>query len=221
MAAYDYGKQYYLTKGYESIWERSSQDIYKSLKSWETTVDPEDLVLIREEMENRSVNKAKGFCAYKIRLPNGESKFIKNIAHTFNDTNGNPLFIAGIDESVNQVQWEKWKLNIKENTALKSADILAGFQKIIEKEMHGSIIAPSNNVVLFSDPKKRTINIKGMEVRLSKRESEALDYLKQGFSAKQTAYEMQISVRTVECYLENLRKKTHCRTKIALVGCLH
>lgn len=221
ITSHDYGKQYYLSNGYETIWERPAKEIFRSLKTWETTVLENDLAVISDEMQNRSLNKAKGYCAYRIHVPNGNIKYIKNIAHTFTDANGKPLFIVGIDESVTKEQWDKWQININENKSFNSSELLTGFQRIIEKEMNKSILCSMDKIRPAPLKELRMINIKGMDIRLSKREAEVLDYLSRGMSAKQTAYEMQLSVRTVECYLENLRKKTHCRTKIALVGCLN
>lgn len=61
------------------------------------------------------------------------------------------------------------------------------------------------------------ININGKEISLTKREYQCIFYLMDGLSAKQTAYNMNISTRTVECHLDNIRKKTNCRTKVDLV----
>lgn len=66
--------------------------------------------------------------------------------------------------------------------------------------------------------KKITLNDK--EIIFTKREFDCINSLMNGLSAKQTAYQLNISTRTVECHLENIRRKTKCRTKIALVGFL-
>jgi len=50
------------------------------------------------------------------------------------------------------------------------------------------------------------------------REQECLTYLIQGKSAKQTAYLMNISSRSVESYLHNLKTKTGCHKGVELVS---
>ncbi len=54
--------------------------------------------------------------------------------------------------------------------------------------------------------------------KVSPREWQIINYLKKGFSAKQTAYELDISPRTVEAYLDNMRRRANCRTKIHLAN---
>lgn len=55
-------------------------------------------------------------------------------------------------------------------------------------------------------------------IKLTRREQECLKYLVQGKSAKQTANLLNLSPRTVEIYLDTLKSKLNCRTKLALVG---
>ena len=44
--------------------------------------------------------------------------------------------------------------------------------------------------------------------------------LQKGYSAKKTAYELGLSKRTVETYLNNLKQKFDCETKYQLLGML-
>ncbi len=57
--------------------------------------------------------------------------------------------------------------------------------------------------------------IKGKFVHVTQREREVIQLLTKGYSAKQTAGLLEISVRTVEAYLSNIRRKVGCRTKLA------
>jgi DNA-binding NarL/FixJ family response regulator len=49
------------------------------------------------------------------------------------------------------------------------------------------------------------------------REAQCLAFLLEGRTAKQIAYALHISHRTVETYLDNLKKKVGCRTRIELI----
>jgi DNA-binding CsgD family transcriptional regulator len=59
------------------------------------------------------------------------------------------------------------------------------------------------------------LNLKVIEqgLRLSEIEKDCLYYYFHGFSAKETAAEMQISPRTVETYLANIKERLACSTK--------
>jgi len=51
----------------------------------------------------------------------------------------------------------------------------------------------------------------------SKREAECMVYLLKGKSSKNVAKKLKLSPRTVEYYIENMKKKLKCRTKFELV----
>lgn len=53
---------------------------------------------------------------------------------------------------------------------------------------------------------------------ISPREFDVLRLLLQGYTAKQTALALGISSRTVETYLDNIRKKAGCKSKLALIA---
>jgi DNA-binding CsgD family transcriptional regulator len=52
---------------------------------------------------------------------------------------------------------------------------------------------------------------------LSKREMECIDLVLQNKISKEIAYILGLSVRTIEAYLENIKRKTHCRNKTELI----
>ena len=51
----------------------------------------------------------------------------------------------------------------------------------------------------------------------SQREMQCLKLLLQGKSAKEIARILDLSPRTVEFYIRNMKKKTHCRTRSELI----
>ncbi len=55
---------------------------------------------------------------------------------------------------------------------------------------------------------------------LTSREKESLMYLLQGKSAKQIAKNMHLSHRTVEFYLDNIRKKLNVPSRLSLISIL-
>ncbi len=60
--------------------------------------------------------------------------------------------------------------------------------------------------------------IDGVSVALTKREADCLRTLIQGNSAKETAEKFGISPRTIEGYLNSIKQKTFCRSKLELLS---
>jgi DNA-binding CsgD family transcriptional regulator len=54
--------------------------------------------------------------------------------------------------------------------------------------------------------------------RLTARESEVLNLVVEGLSAKEIAIRLRIAPRTVECHIDHLRAKTQCRNRAQLVA---
>lgn len=55
------------------------------------------------------------------------------------------------------------------------------------------------------------------QYRLSLRENQCLYLIIQGKINKQIAYELQLSQRTIECYIDNIKLKLNCRNKMELI----
>jgi DNA-binding CsgD family transcriptional regulator len=55
-------------------------------------------------------------------------------------------------------------------------------------------------------------------IQLSPREISCIHYLLKGKTAKEIANHLNLSYRTIEYYLENIRNKTGCRNKYELIA---
>ncbi len=53
--------------------------------------------------------------------------------------------------------------------------------------------------------------------QLTTRELQCIDYLLQGFNNKNIATKLHLSPRTVEAYIENIKEKLCCKSKIELI----
>ena len=106
----------------------------------------------------------------------------------------------------------------------KSLDI---YKKLLDSPYHQDIIKVENQLarakaLLKEGAKKLIFSIiaGNVEIKLSHREIQCLFFLTKGMSAKQTAYALYLSQRTVETYLNQLKKKLKCRTKLQLLSAL-
>lgn len=63
-----------------------------------------------------------------------------------------------------------------------------------------------------------TLKISGKGISVTSREKEVIECLKLGYTAKQTANLLNISHRTVEVHLDNLKKKSNLTSKLALIA---
>lgn len=59
------------------------------------------------------------------------------------------------------------------------------------------------------------------EIYLTQREAECVFWIMKGLTNKQTADKMELSSRTIEYYLRNVRTKLNCYSKAHLIRVLH
>lgn len=71
---------------------------------------------------------------------------------------------------------------------------------------------------VFQVPDSFQICINNVTIDLSKREAQCLHYLHQGKTAKEIAKELDISHRTIEIYLDNVRSKTASKNRVELIS---
>ena len=107
----------------------------------------------------------------------------------------------------------------------KSLDI---FKKLLNQPTHKDIIKIETQItraqsLLNESTTQSTFTMTTLgdvKIKLSHREMQSLFFLVKGMSAKQTAYTLHLSQRTVETYLGQIKKKLKCRTKLQLLSLL-
>ncbi len=75
---------------------------------------------------------------------------------------------------------------------------------------------PSVEILANSRFSSNELENKLSPINLTKRELEILHYVADGYSAKKIGILLNISYRTVEKYIENLRLKLNCKNKVVL-----
>lgn len=204
----NHSRQIYLNKGFETIWGRPREFLYNDHQAWGSTLLPEDLNnLVVPHWDNRNKCYSVNF---RIHCPDGQLKHIKSAAQVLVDHNNNPIAVAGVDELIAPEQWHE-----RNNNQLNTSLLTQEFIDLLQTNF--STLTPCQQV---SEPSLQNfvLTIDGNRLTVARREMECLNHLLKGMSAKQTAYELHLSTRTVEKYLNNLRKRLKCRTKVELLN---
>lgn len=74
------------------------------------------------------------------------------------------------------------------------------------------------NLSLGSDNNTIKMATSGRSICLTARETQCLYFLCKGFRAKEIAKKLVLSPRTVETYLDKIRFKMNCRSRIELIS---
>ncbi len=77
--------------------------------------------------------------------------------------------------------------------------------------------AEDNNIIKIGKNTNCKVYFDNKLLSLSKRQTDCVLCLLKGMSAKETARYLKISPRTVEAHLEEIKNKTHCTSKLALL----
>lgn len=210
----DYKKQLYVNDSYETIWGRPKEELQNNFGVWAQTLVTDDLLKNMNEFKRRMIAPGASSMGFRVARPDNELRYIKNTSFTLYDKDNNPSIILGVDESLNAQHWEQWLTKSDPNA---QTPFLNEFISVLQKE-GGLQLAnpePEPRPIVLQD---NIIYVMNEPVKLTKRECQCLKLALMGKSAKQTAYELDISVRTVEIHIDNVRRKANCRTKYELIS---
>ncbi len=90
----------------------------------------------------------------------------------------------------------------------------------IVPENHLKIVSLVHTDDLLPNLKFKKIFISNLNVYLSQREYEIIYYLRKSYSCKYIAKFLKLSPRTVETYIDKIKTKLRCRTKIEIMKCI-
>lgn len=96
-------------------------------------------------------------------------------------------------------------------------EILKFWMRLSLKIPKESKIKLDKKMKLIDPELERKIYCKSRDIGLAKRELECLYWVNLHLKNKEIAGKMKLSVRTVDSYIENIRKKLSCRSKRELV----
>jgi len=100
----DWKQIYYISPGYEEVWGKSCEDLYKHPMSWFESLVEEDrpkiMACIRDKIGN-DIGVIQ-FPDYRVRRPDGSIAWVSARAFPVMDSSGRPYRIAGIAENITE-----------------------------------------------------------------------------------------------------------------------
>lgn len=99
-----YDRQMYLSPAFEKVWGRSRDEVYTDPASWMQTVHPDDREIVADHAKFRLLEEvgldARYENRYRIILPDGSLKWIKDTSFPIQNENNVLIGFAGIAEDI-------------------------------------------------------------------------------------------------------------------------
>lgn len=205
----DFKKQLYVSPSYEKLYGNPCEQLYQHPEAWADTIitdEKDKIIQLSKERIIHQINNKNDIDPffYKVILPNGYNHFIKNNSFPIRDENQNILAFFGFSEGLLESEWELMRLE-KNHSHSNISQLAFDMGKLIQNDL-------SHNppTVIIKPPKENPA--------LSRRERECLSLLLEGKSAKQSGRVLNLSPRTIETYLDAIKQKFGCRTKLEIIG---
>lgn len=214
----DYKKQLFLSPQFEIVFGGSCNSLCENPNSWWKYILTSDANTIKPIIHSRTSNplnyEENSIILFRIHSTDGQIKYIRDVSFTVLNEHQKPIAIAGYGEELSPEFWHQIMTNKENRTKTATCPGKIDFIKILNEE----------NELLFPFKKEKTqkklteFTINKIRVKLTQRESQVLEHLRQGKTAKETAKTIFLSQRTVETHLENIKNKTGCKSKLELMS---
>ena len=195
----DYSAHLFINKNFKDLWGVNPEMMYESPELWQNFLNPEHRDQVMEKMNKRFSEDKHGCILYQVIDPKNELKHFKDQAFILLDRYGRQIGLAGYAEQLTEQQWLAEKNNI-DTSQIYSRLIQDKLIEISQKH-------PDNHVYRY----------KLGNIQFSKREEQCIDLLLAGKTAKETADALFLSSRTVEMYLDNIKNKLGCKSKLEIL----
>lgn len=214
----DFSQQLYVSESFESIYGSPCEQLYNHPETWSDAIKGPDRKSILSRLDQRVSNQLNHIednspILYEFENPNSERKFIKNTCIPLVDTKGSTLAFMGLSESVSEPEWIKLKNGSANDMLFKANKLINDLNLLITKHLLQDLSITSKAI-----PKPASTDNSLLISQLSRRERECLELLLKGNSAKQTGRALNLSPRTIESYIEAIKRKFDCRTKLEILG---
>lgn len=206
----DYTKQIYLNDNYEKVWEREAAKLYNNPKSFYES-------LYIENNYDMQANKF-GLTLFRIKTRSHGVRHIRDQHYLLADEKGETIGRMGFATVVDEQEWlaQYENLHIEHSPNL---EIQNNITELVKREFR---IMPTSS----ENAPKETRSLDDLieqycqcyKIRLTPRERTCLFYLLSGNVPKIIAAAMNISTRTVEFHIENIKNKARCKNTLQLIS---
>lgn len=220
----DYQRQLYVSPAYENVWGQKTELLYEHPESWNDFLYKQDAPQMEDHIEGRVNNPVtlSSNVLFRIITPQQQIKYIKDCPLILTNENGTQVGFAGISEVLSEQQWQdEWKAKNALLNHSPQEQMKKYLFNILKNELHiqatEKLHSQAKNIMPAYQAKcilKQT----NEPVLLTNREMECLKHLLDGKSAKQSAAMMNISTRTVEFHLNNIKMKTASNSKLEILS---
>ncbi len=134
----------YISPGYESVWGRSCESLYRAPLSWLEAVHPDDRERILQAATTKEVAGTYDE-EYRIVRPDGSVRWIRDRAFPVRDASGSVYRIAGIADDITErkqteVQLQQAREELERRVAERTAALQESRQRL-EMAFHGAGLA--------------------------------------------------------------------------------
>lgn len=197
-ANHNFTQQIYLSSSFEEIWRRSCNWMISNMPNWYSTIYPEDTLTVHNNIQERILKKPNfNIIMYRIVLPNNKINYIREICCKTSDNT-----FVGFSENLTTNTWEYLINNIN----------------LLSDQSTFNVAIISLLKILFSNNQILPTTHNKIQQNITHRELECIKGLIQGYSSKKIANIMQISPRTVDDYVEKIKKKFQCSSRLFLIS---
>lgn len=200
----DYCEQIYLSPGFEKVFQQPCDLLYEHPKAFSDFLVSENRSSFMKSYVSRHIQTdSDKHIIYQIKRPSGEVRTIKDNFFTLYNSDLKPSYAAGvaldITNKLNSVETKYSISDIQDQHSLNSNNF--------QNELYEKLKLSSED----EDEQQK------LTKSLSRREKQCAYYLLKGYSAKQTAEILHLSPRTVEDYINSLKHKYACKSKLQLI----
>ncbi|MBP0001298.1 MAG: PAS domain S-box protein [Cyanobacteria bacterium SID2] len=119
----------YVSPAYETIWQRSIEDLYADPYTWLATVYPDDRDRVFQTMKRTQAGEFSRY-EYRIQRPSGEIRWIATRTFPIDDDRGEVFRVAGIAEDVTErkqveAELERYRNQLEEWVEQRTAQLQA------------------------------------------------------------------------------------------------